>query len=92
MHSVGIETVSKIRVKFTPEGENARKWRERRKLTVLELSERTGFSETSIYMFERGARQDGKKLSKHSEFAWQRYQMVCAAVDAEEKTGRRFEW
>lgn len=84
--------MSKIRVRFTAQGEQARLWRERRKLTVLDLSERTGFSETSIYMFERGTRQDGKKLSKHSEFAWQRYQMVCAAVDAELKTGRRFEW
>lgn len=84
--------MSKIRVKFTAEGERARIWRERRQLTVLELSERTGFSETAIYMFERGTRQDGKKLSKHSEFAWQRYQMVCAAVDAEMKSGRRFAW
>lgn len=75
-----------------PPHEKAKAWRERMKLTVQELSDRTGFALTSIYMFERGTRQDGKKLSKHSEFAWQRYQMVCAAVDAELKTGRRFEW
>lgn len=72
--------------------EQAKAWRERIGLTVQELSDRTGFALTSIYMFERGARQDGKKLSKHSEFAWQRYQMVCAAVDAEIKSGRRFVW
>jgi len=84
--------LSKVRVKFTAEGEKARLWREELQLSVLQLSELSGFSETSIYMFERGARQDGKKLSKHSEFAWQRYQMVCAAVDAELKSGRRFAW
>lgn len=75
-----------------PPHEQAKAWRERIGLTVQELSDRTGFALTSIYMFERGTRQDGKKLSKHSEFAWQRYQMVCAAVDAEMKTGRRFTW
>lgn len=75
-----------------PPHEQAKAWRERTGLTVQELSDRTGFALTSIYMFERGTRQDGKKLSKHSEFAWQRYQMVCAAVDAEMKTGRRFTW
>lgn len=75
-----------------PPHEQAKAWREERGLTVQELSDRTGFALTSIYMFERGTRQDGKKLSKHSEFAWQRYQMVCAAVDAELKSGQRFAW
>lgn len=72
--------------------EQAKAWRERIGLTVQDLSDRTGFSLTSIYMFERGRGQDGKKLYKFSEFAWQRYQMICAAVDTELKTGRRFEW
>lgn len=72
--------------------EQAKAWRERMKLTVQELSDRSGYGLTTIYMFERGMRQDGKQLSEHSAFAWERYRLICAAVDKEIRTGRRFAW
>ena len=70
-------------------GEQARAWRVQVGLSVNALADRTGYSPEAIYYFERGGRDGG---AKHSEFAWQRYQMVCAAVDAELKGGRTFAW
>lgn len=69
--------------------EQAKTWRIKAGLDVNGLADRTGFSPTAIYYFERGSRDGG---AKHSEFAWQRYQKACAAVDNEIRTGKVFTW
>ncbi len=71
--------------------EQAKAWRIRRKLTLDQLSEMTGYSVPALYKFEAGARHKANG-QKHSEWSWQRFQMVCAAVDAQIRTGRTFEW
>ena len=69
--------------------ESAKAWRLKRKLTLDQLSEMTGYSVPALYKFEAGVRQVGQK---HSEWTWQRFRMACAAVDAQIRTGRTFEW
>ena len=66
----------------------AKAWREKVGLTVADLADMSGYSPEAIYTFERGSRYDGK----HSEWAWHRYRMACAAVEQQVKTGRAFEW
>jgi predicted transcriptional regulator len=77
------------RAKPTAEGEAARSWREKVSLTVHELADATGYSYEAIYQYERGRRWDGSKLG---EYAWQRYTMACAGVEAQMKSGRKFSW
>lgn len=66
-------------------------WRERRKLTLEQLSESTGYSVIAIRKFEAGARHQ-RNGEKHKEWVLQRYRMACAGVDAEIRSGRAFEW
>jgi len=69
--------------------EKAKAWRERIGLSVPELADLTGYSVPAIYQFESGINGAGQKTN---EWALQRYQMVCAAVDYQKRTGRVFEW
>lgn len=69
--------------------EQAKAWRLRRKLTLNQLSELTGYSIPAIYKFEAGARTQGEQ---HSEWTWQRYRMACAGAEWQIKSGRAFEW
>jgi transcriptional regulator with XRE-family HTH domain len=69
--------------------EQARAWRERRKLTIQELSDLTGYSVPAIYAFERGGRGAGET---HSEWALFRYRMACSGAERQIKSGRAFEW
>lgn len=69
--------------------EKAKAWRLRRNLTHDQLSELTGYTVSMIYKFEAGQQRPGMPPS---EWSWQRYQMVCAAVDHQLRTGRAFEW
>jgi len=80
--------MSRKEIKRSPKAEAARKWREKVALTPQQLAEATGYSPEAIYQYERGYRADGAKLS---EYAWQRYMMACAGVEAELK-GRKFSW
>lgn len=76
-------------VKGTPQGEKVRKWRARLELSTQDLADYTGYAREAIYQFERGKRADG---SAHSEWAWQRFELCCAAVQHQLKTGETFEW
>lgn len=69
--------------------EKARKWRNERRLTVEKLSELSGWSIEAIYLFERGVTPKGEPVS---DWVWQRYRMVCAGIDAELRSGVRFDW
>lgn len=69
--------------------ERARAWREKRKLSIEQLSELTGYSDPAIRQLEAGKRFGG---AAHSEWTWQRYQMACAGAERQLSTGRTFEW
>ena len=77
------------RTDSTPQGKRAKAWRERIKLSPQDLADATGYSLEAVYQYERGVRADGSKLS---DWAWQRYQMACAAVDYQKRSGRAFAW
>lgn len=81
--------MSPTRLKSTTKGTAARTWRLKHDLSPQDLADRSGYSLEAVYQFERGKRSDG---SEHSEWAWQRYQLCCAAVDHQLKTGRVFQW
>ena len=66
--------------------EQAKAWRERRKLTIEQLSELTGYSIPAIYAFERGTRNAGES---HSEWTWHRYKMACAGAERQIKRHHR---
>jgi hypothetical protein len=69
--------------------EQAKAWRERRELTIEQLSELTGYSIPAIYAFERGTRNAGES---HSEWTWHRFKMACSGAERQLKSGRAFEW
>jgi DNA-binding XRE family transcriptional regulator len=81
--------MSRKKIKRTDQAQAAHDWRVRLNLTQGELADRTGYSREAVYQYERGFRHDGARLS---DFAWQRYQMACAAVEHEIRTGRTFAW
>lgn len=77
------------------EHEKAQAWRLERGLSVAQLAERTGYAQSSIYWFERGLTPPNAKREKPGEipwWIWQRYRMICAAVETEMQTGKKFEW
>jgi transcriptional regulator with XRE-family HTH domain len=69
--------------------ERARAWREKRGLTLDQLSELTGYSVSALRQLEAGKRFGG---ARHSEWVVERYRMACAGAEAQIKSGRRFEW
>lgn len=82
--------MSKIRVKSTAAGEQARSWRETVKLTVQDLADLTGYSPAAIYLFERGGNGSGDATI--SEWSWQRYRLCCGAIAHQLRTGKEFAW
>lgn len=77
------------------EHEKARRWREKRGLTIDELAELTGYGYRTLYWFERGQTAPNtyhKKPGKISAWVWQRYKMTCAGVDAQLRGGKKFDW
>lgn len=71
--------------------EQAKAWRLKRKLSLDQLAELTGYSVPAIRKFESGARN--KQAGEgHSEWAMQRYRMACAGAEAQLRTGRAFGW
>lgn len=81
--------MSKTRVPSTPQGIQAREWREAHKITVQDLADLTGYSVASIYQFERGVDGNGEPPS---EWSWQRYRLCCGAIAHQLKTGKEFQW
>jgi hypothetical protein len=66
----------------------AKEWRQSRRLSVQQLAELSGYAIETIYFMERG----GRPSQPTTEFTWQRYKQVCAAVDTQLRTGREFSW
>jgi transcriptional regulator with XRE-family HTH domain len=71
------------------EHEKAKEWRLRRKLSIEQLSELTGYSVPAIYAFERGSRGAAER---HSDWTLQRYRAACSGAERQIKSGRAFEW
>ncbi len=69
--------------------EQARSWRLKRKLSIEQLAELTGYSVPAIYSFERGSRGASET---HSEWTMHRYKMACSGAERQIKSGRAFEW
>lgn len=77
------------------EFEKAREWRKRLGLSVPRLAELSGFSREAIYWNERGKTppsRTSKKPGKIKPWIWFRYKRVCAAVDAELRGEKNFDW
>ena len=59
-----------------------RAWRLSKGLTVAELAELTGFSESTIINFERGERRNmPPQQTVIAETSWRRFGLACAAVE-----------
>jgi transcriptional regulator with XRE-family HTH domain len=71
--------------------EQAKAWRVKRKLTLDQLAELTGYSVPAIRKFEAGSRNK-QAGEKHSEWTIQRYRMACAGAEAQLRTGKEFAW
>lgn len=71
--------------------EQAKAWRVKRKLTLDQLADLTGYSVPAIRKFEQGSR-NSKAGEDHSEWTWQRFRMACAGAEAQIRTGRAFGW
>ena len=71
--------------------EQARAWRDKRGLSLDQLSELTGYSVIAIRKFEAGFRHQ-KNNEGHSEWVWQRYRMACAGAERQLRSGKAFEW
>lgn len=69
--------------------EKARRWRVERGLSVEDLSRMSGWSIEAIYLFERGVTPKGEPVS---DWAWRRYEMACAGIDAHLRSGIKFDW
>lgn len=80
----------------------ARAWRQRRKLTLKQLADMTGYSVPHICCMEAGLTP--KRKSNHTAgkaqtdreraikwFVWRRYKLACAGVEAE-LSGKTFAW
>lgn len=81
------------------EYEKAKAWRESHGLTQEKLGELSGWSQSAIYWMECGLsaprrQADGTqgKPTPVDQYAWWRYKMTCAAVDAQLRGGAKFEW
>lgn len=75
----------------TTEHEQARAWRKARGLNVKQLADLTGYSIESIYCFERGVASSAG-TGPVKPWVWQRYKRACSGLDAELRSGLKFEW
>lgn len=69
--------------------EKARRWRKERGLSVDQLAELCGWSPEAIWLFERGVTPKGEPVS---DWAWLRFKRACAGIDAELRSGVKFDW
>lgn len=69
--------------------EKARRWRKERGLSVKQLAELSGWTPEAIYLFERGITHKGEPVN---EWVWLRWKMVCAGIDAQLRSGVKFDW
>ena len=76
------------------EHEKAKAWRTRRKLTIPQLAELTGYGPRSIMWFEQGlSPPNGQSRAKPvAPWVWQRWRMMCAGAEAQLRSGKTFDW
>lgn len=82
--------------------QKATAWRIRLGFTAAELAERTGYTEITIYWFERGETPPKRNAKGGNSddraikpWVWCRWQRACGDVDAEingRKAGEKFKW
>ena len=89
---------------MTTRHQKSKAWRVARGLSQKQLAELTGYTEITIYWFERG--ETPPRTKAHSagsnagdrrikEWVWRRWQRACGDVDAElvgRKAGEKFAW
>lgn len=81
------------------EHDKARAWRESHNLDRDQLAELTGYSQLSIYWFERGCTPPRASQIKNDRpvhqsippWIWQRYKRACEGVQRQLE-GRKFKW
>lgn len=80
------------------EHDKARTWRESHNLDRDQLAELTGYSQLSIYWFEKGhtpprsPAEGGQAQCKPTPaWVWQRYKRACEGVQRQLE-GRKFKW
>ena len=76
------------------EHEKAKAWRTRRKLTIPQLAELTGYGPRSIMWLEQGlSPPNGQSGAKPvAPWVWHRYRRMCHGVEALLRSGKDFEW
>ena len=77
------------------EYERARAWMNKRGLTADQLAELTGYGRRSLYWMERGQSPPNATRAKPVKVAswiWHRYRMICAGVEAQLASGKKFDW
>ena len=77
--------------------DRAQAWRKASNLSMTELAALTGFSVSAICRFEQGTVPASQTLGEHpvTPRAWQRYKMLCLAVDMLLRAGKEltdWEW
>ena len=78
-----------------PEHEKAKAWREKHGLSIDQLAELTGYGRRSLYWMERGQSPPNATRAKPAKVAswiWHRYRMICAGVEAQLASGKKFDW
>lgn len=73
--------------------ERAQKWRDKMGLTGIQLAALTGYSNSAICRFEQGTVPASQTMGEHpvTPRAWQRYKMICLAVDMLVRAGKSVE-
>jgi len=77
------------------EHEKAQAWRLKNGWTLDDLSEKTGYSVSSIWWMEKGQSpplKGSRKPRPVNVYAWQRFKRVCHSVHVETESGRTFTW
>lgn len=80
--------------------EKARAWRLAHALSPKDLAALIGYSVESIFWMEKGMtpeRTHANSKFKQGDRAikpwvWRRYQLACAGIDAELRSGKAFDW
>lgn len=88
---------------MTAEHDKARAWRERLGLSYDQLADLSGYAAVTIRCYEKGLTppRTRKHVAGEAQTAekrqipwpnWMRYKLVCAAVEAQITSGKKFEW
>lgn len=73
--------------------ERAKAWRDKHGLTLIELSDLTGYSPSALCRFELGIVPASQTMGEHpvTPKAWRRFKMICLAVDSLTKAAKKVE-